>query len=217
MKLDCNRQLVGVMSVYNDNVLLRRCLPQMLEFCNRVVVVDGSYKGFPVQGLSDDGTLDYLRETVASDPRLTIVEAFGLDENDKRSLYLTADAGDWYFMLDADEEIQERGDIEQVLDGTDAFTVRVSLTRPYSGHTYEVPRFFRHEPGMRYGHEHWHIYAPDGRCLYSHDENGDKVVTSTETYAPFVIQHNMHLREQARKEMKAVYFNHLNNVRKYGE
>lgn len=202
------------MSVYNENVFIRQALPGILELCHRTIIVDGSYKGFPTEGLSTDGTLEYLEDIAAADNRLEVIRSYGLDENDKRSLYLLGAAGDWYFMLDADEEITETGEIEKVLNQTDAFTVRVSLTRPYDGLTYAVPRFFRHSPGMRYGFEHWHIYGADGSCLYSHDDTGDKVVTKTETYAPFVITHNIHLREQTRKLDKTAYFDYLNDRRR---
>jgi len=202
------------MSVYNENVFIRQALPGILELCHRVIVVDGSYKGFPTEGLSTDGTLEYLEDIAAADDRLEVIRAHGLDENDKRSLYLKGQIGDWYFMLDADEEITEIAEIQKVLNHTDASTVRVSLTRPYDGLTYAVPRFFKHVVGMSYGFEHWHIFDADGNCLYSHDDSGDKVITKTETYAPFIITHNIFLREQQRKVDKTTHFDYLNSRRR---
>ena len=89
-------------SIFNEDKLLDLSLMSIADYVDKIVVVDGPYKGFRHTSLqSHDETYKVLEKYGIYD---TIVIDRSLLEEDKRSLYLT-EGCDFYFQIDADEVI----------------------------------------------------------------------------------------------------------------
>lgn len=104
-------KLYGVMSVFNDIDCIQQCLPSLTPWVDELIIVDGPYRAFPYHGKagrSDDGTWEWLQDYKGRcDKPVTLIEGRVWDtEMEKRTAYLNLiPDGDWWFMLDADEEL----------------------------------------------------------------------------------------------------------------
>ena len=135
--------IIGCMSVFNEARMIRTAI-KSLSWVDRMIVVDGSYKGYPIQGNSTDRTVPIALALGAE----VILAPPGLTQIAKRNRYLVGRPGDYYVVLDADE----------VWHGTpDQLTHRAYRVK-HSGRHWIPPtvRVFKH--GARYKGAHNRLY-----------------------------------------------------------
>lgn len=175
--------IIGCMSVYNEETQIATAI-NSLSWCDKVCVVDGSYKGFPEQGLSTDNTL-----TIAEDMGCEIALApVGISQVEKRNLYLIGKRGDYYVVLDADEVWHGKLKESELADT--AYCVR------HIGEHALPPtiRVFRH--GVKYKHVHNQLYYRNVLLK----ESQCKVLQTV------YIEHFHNKRSQERKNKAFKYF-----------
>jgi len=144
--------------IYNEAEHIEKSLNSIVDFVDKVVVVDGPFLGYPSVSLqSDDGTLDILKQykkvQVIHVPRR-------MRQPEKRSLYFTEDV-DWYFIIDGDEiavgDVAAGFEYVKSLEDKGAL-VEVKLRT--------VPtlymRFVKYQPGLHYHGVHHYIYNHRG-------------------------------------------------------
>lgn len=97
----------------NSSYPWRQCIQSLLGFCDEVVVVDGG---------SNDGTLESLREWASSEDRLKVFEVprdwndtrFGVFDGMQKAEARSRCTGDFLWQQDADEVVHER-DYEKIV------------------------------------------------------------------------------------------------------
>jgi hypothetical protein len=158
------QRIVACVNVWNDLPALRQTLPTWYPYVERIIAVDGAYDETG-HALSTDGTREFLRTM----PNVTLIDAAGLTQCEKRTRYLAAGQdGDMLFVIDADEMVINAVQF-QSMPACDVGWVRVTsklYQRPYG-----QPRVFRWRPGLHYhGRHHW-IYEDD-RLVCTHQYGG---------------------------------------------
>jgi len=126
--------------------------------------VDGEYRP-AINNLSTDGT----REFLLSHPKVTLIDAPGLTQCEKRTCYLDSTGpGDLLVIIDADETIANAAELRRA-PTLDVGWVRIEsalYTKPYG-----QPRLVRWQPGLNYrGRHHW-LYVGD-QLLATHQYGG---------------------------------------------
>ena len=157
--------MIGCLCVYNEARMIERAIAS-LQGCERLIVVDGAYADYPGIDIerpgSTDGTLDLI---CVLRPDAEIIEAAELwpGQAKKRNRYLVGGAGDWYIVLDGDEQALGLESLKALIRQIDGDRkarevigwIEVCISRSgreryiYSGH-----RAFRHVDGLHYLENH---------------------------------------------------------------
>jgi len=199
------------MSVYNEAPFVEEAVRSLLNIADMGLVLDGATTEYSYRGASTDGTPDIVGRLRAQGLPVQLITVADVDECSKRTAYLVANPGDWYFVLDGDELVTDVAKLRLFLKDTDADVVRISLNR-WDGLSYMVPRVFRHRNGLRYGSHHSYIVDADGFCYLSHNEELDHPYGKVVDYPDCRIEHRHHLRDEARKLAKGEYHRKLQEM-----
>lgn len=159
-------KIIACYSIYNEAENIIRSLNSVASFCDRIVILDGAFESYPhkfASGGSDDGTVELVREWLLQwkgEGFLALPRSPWPNQQFKRSSYFRfGDPGDWFFVIDGDEEVVDGQDeIHEFLTGikpeTDGILVREIIQK---GEGREVvrwpglaPRLIRFKPGLRY-------------------------------------------------------------------
>lgn len=164
-------RIVACLNVWNDHAALKRTLRTWIDHVDAVIAVDGEYG--PIvsgDGLSTDGTRDYL----AWFPKITLLDAPGVSQCEKRTLYCAQHAEPTeqdrtlLVIVDADETIENANELRR-MPILDVGWVRITsalYTKPYG-----QPRLIRWQTGLHYaGRHHW-LYRGDD-LLATHQYGG---------------------------------------------
>ncbi len=194
--------LYGVMVTYNDIPMVKRAIESIYDHVDQIIAVDGRFNDFPGDtDVSTDGTIEYLRSL----DKVTLVVATGMDEIEKRNLYLVGDRNDWYLQLDADEEWT--GDPPHPPDDADACIVPLHRDRPQ--HDMARVRLFRHVPGLHYKHKHYWLKDGQGRTFALLDKVGNAykgVKIKGNEHSGSRIKHHDQERDGVRQSRKKTYY-----------
>jgi hypothetical protein len=160
-------QIVAVFVIFNEAQFIREAL-ESVAWCNKIIVVDGAFEGFPTDSAaSTDGTVE-------------IVEKFALDYlgkvdvtfitsytpwigNDKVECYLNEiHDGDYFLRMNGDEiceslafNIRER--VERYIESTGnlpLYTIHEYRPPLMDGHFDWMPRLLRKTPELRISGKH---------------------------------------------------------------
>jgi glycosyltransferase involved in cell wall biosynthesis len=153
-------------NVYNDRPSVGRTLTSIRRAAphGHIVVVDGAYRDFPHPAghpESQDGTLAVAGEFADRIVRVKDGEPWA-DECVKRSAYLIGSEGDYYLVVDADEELV--GEVPRRMYVPAVDVVIESAANPPTHVPYPIFRMFAHRgsPGaMRYAGAHMAIWSGD--------------------------------------------------------
>ncbi len=158
-------RLVACLNVWNDVAALRRTIDSWRRYVTHIIAVDGAYE-HSGHALSTDGTRDFL----ARFPNVTLIDAAGLSQCEKRTRYLRAgQPGDVLFIIDADESVT-RPETLAALPSCDVGWVRINSSMYQR--QYGQPRLITWRPGLTYrGRHHW-IYDAEDRLLCTHQYGG---------------------------------------------
>jgi hypothetical protein len=150
--------------VWNDLAALKQTIPTWLPYVSHIIAVDGAYAETG-HALSTDGTREYLQ----SFKNVTLIDAPGLSQCEKRTRYFQAgQLNDLMFVIDADESVIN-GVALLASPACDVGWVRVT-SKLYQRH-YGQPRLIRWRAGLQYrGRHHW-LYDND-RLLCTHQYGG---------------------------------------------
>lgn len=192
--------LIGVVSFYNEIQFLERCLRSLRGKADFIVGIDGAYISFPHdKPWSTDGTIELARKY--ADKVITTEKAWE-SQIVKRNQYLIGKEGDWYLMIDGDEEIA--GSLEGYETKDDW---NISLYRTDGVPMYPVYRLFRHRQGMRYFGTH-HCLMIGGEIL-----NKRKMPSMPNCN---IVHYNAE-RPRARREAKGEYYRSRTEEREFRE
>lgn len=156
-------RIVACVSVWDDRHALTRGAPRWVPYVDHVIVVDGPYRGMPLdrartlgwQGAAKALGLPPERvRYLAPDPNGWV------DQCAKRTAYLeAATPGDLLFIVDADELVTGAECLlEPMPTGLDVGWVRIEYPQLYC-RRYRQPRLIRARPGLRYGGRHHWIWC----------------------------------------------------------
>jgi len=181
---------IGVVIVYNEEAFLADCLLP-LQFCDRIIIVDGAIKGFPhKKPYSTDGTLEIAKkfncEIIRTDKAWE-------DEIAKRNAYLVGSEGDYYFQVDADEVFCGK------LPNLTEEVYQIELRRLDGVAPYPIFRIFKHKKGIHYRGCH--------NALFSNGELLNK--KPMKTLEGCYLEHRTTLRSDERKRDKGIYLRKL--------
>lgn len=193
-------RIVACLNVWNDVNALRRTMATWIQSVDHIIVVDGAYKGTD-EGLSTDGTREFLSEF----PDVTLIDAYGLSQCEKRTRYLrAAQEGDYLFIIDADESVTNAPALRS-LPVCDIGWVRVHsdlYTREYG-----QPRVIRWRPGLSYDLRHHWIFA-DKELFCTHQYGGPGFANRT---VPLTIN-NQRALGRSRERINVKRSHHLEQV-----
>lgn len=161
------KRIVACLNVWDDVHALRHTVPQWMPHVDHVVAVDGSYDTVGTPALSTDGTREYLRQFA----KVRLIDASGLSQCAKRSLYFEAtQPGDVLFIVDADEMVASAASLRS-MPLCDVGWVQIQSTiyaRPYG-----QPRIIKWRPGLRYrGRHHWIFQEERLVCTHQYGGSG---------------------------------------------
>lgn len=197
-----------VLITYNDMPLIEKCIESVIDHVDRIVAIDGIFKDFPhaqdEPGYSIDGTLAYLS---GLDKEVSLSICPDLSEVDKRNLYLIAEPGDWYLVLDTDEWVEN----PEALDDLPDKDVLFSPVLTKGGSTHFYPRLFRHFEGMHYEGLHYRLVDSESQLIADIKEAGDNYRSDG---FPLTIRHDRLLRSKERIKAKHRYYQVLTEKEK---
>jgi hypothetical protein len=184
-------------SVYNDARFLEPSLISIRPFVDRIVVIDGPYKGFKYDELFSNGCID-THDVIGQYANISIW-APDLGIKEKMSRFFENPA-DWYVHLDADEiAIGKLYTFHKYLQQPDINSYGVTIFDPETGlKEIAMSRIFRHIDGIHYERNHWELWA-DGKLLYP------QLDTPTLPLEIFSLVHLHGLRDKERLLEKAKY------------
>jgi hypothetical protein len=137
-------KIVAVFNIYNEASTIREAI-ESATWCDRIIVVDGAFKGFPTsdgQARSNDGTIEIVRELIKQyrdkcDIRLFTRRGdfWGVQEKMRLYMEMLGD-GDYFLRLNGDEIIE-----------SSSFNIRQALEE-YVASTGELPlyQFYEYRP-----------------------------------------------------------------------
>lgn len=192
-------KVIGCVNVYQDATLLARCLAALRPHVDTLVVVDGAYAGFERYGAdpaSTDGTLELAR--FAAD--IVLSAAPGDDEIAKRNKYLVGAEGDYYFVVDADEEVDGVLD-RAALSARDDWAVALYRAQePWV--RYPIYRLFRHRTGIAYRGMHCGVHVGDEFI----NPNKRGIVAPGSEIPGLALKHDLFARDADRQRRKNAYY-----------
>jgi len=131
--------------VHNAGRTLETCLESIRPHADLIVAVEGRFCDFHVPRStphSTDGTVEILKRYADK-----IIFAEDRPQREMRDLYLVGHRGDYYFVIDGDEELQ--GDFSKSEIG-EAPVWAVPLREPFRSDQLCL-RIFQHVPGIHHG------------------------------------------------------------------
>ena len=187
----------GCISGFNEAPNIHRAIASLRDHVDVIVYVDGAYAHFPHEHpFSTDNTVK-LAKAFGADIIIETRKPW-VDEIHKRNAYLMAAPGDWYFVLDGDEEFH--GVLEtDVLEALGLQIMVEEWREPSLGSPNPILRCFRARRGLHYHGTHHALWA--GGVLLN-NEPCQKLNTG-------YIRHYHDGRPQARIEAKGTYYRHL--------
>ena len=142
--------IIACISAYQDAGFIDGAIKSCIGKVDRIIVVDGAYRGFPVYDApwSTDGTVE-IAESLGAE----VIQCYQIWESqeEKRNQYLIGEIGDWYLIIDSDERLE--GEI--TIGGFDGYKIRVEPGTAFL-------RLIKHTPGLRYNGGHSVLFDDDG-------------------------------------------------------
>lgn len=187
-----------VVNCYNDYPLITRCI-ESVPWVDEIVAVDGRYIDYPLGPMqSNDGTVEYLESVGAK-----VIKAPGLQEIEKRNLYLVGEPGDWYLHLDADEEwVGHKPAIDPEID---AYVI--DFHRPYPVKKMDRVRVFKHVEGLHYEGKHYWLHDSEGKTFTLLQQVG-KAYKGARLRDAYIDHHELE-RSAERQRDRKIYYNVL--------
>lgn len=148
--------LIGCTIFYDDGLeLFGRCLRSLRPHVDKLVVVDGAFADLPHPAGGPSSAVDHLELAAGiADVMIPCPQGPGWEtEIVKRNQYLVGDVGDWYLVVDADEEVVAFPYRAEDFTVTDAPGFRVWLVEGNQPRR-SIMRVFRHTPTLRYSGAH---------------------------------------------------------------
>jgi hypothetical protein len=204
-------RVIAVFNVYNEASTIREAV-ESASWCDRIIVVDGAFKGFPAtdgKAASNDGTLEILYELKRvyswSDHKLLIITADKpWDINKKMQQYLKLiDYGDYFLRLNGDEIIESssfniRQRLEEYVEETGGLPLYQFYEYrpcPDSDKHYDwIPKMIKKTPALNLSQRHLVLtnnFVPAYKL-----EGGRNRVVPDEANVPKSIVRIRHLTEQ---------------------
>lgn len=141
--------IIGAIIFWRDRPeLLKKALVSLRKHTDYIIAVDGKFRDYPsdLPDLSDkdlrDLALHYANE---------LIDAPGLSQEEKRNKYLRGKPGDYYIVLDADEELMFGLSPESLKEDDYLLPIVYDDTVKTRWLVY---RIFKQRPTLRY--YHWH-------------------------------------------------------------
>lgn len=159
------KRIVVCLNIWNDIEELRANYETWYPHVDHVIAVDGAYEGMGGNaGLSNDGTREFLQSL----GKVQLVDAPGLVQHEKRSVYFRhARPGDLLWRIDADESFQNAEAIRET-PHLDVGWLR--YTAPIYRREQGIPAVFAYRAGLHYRDRHHWVY--DGDRLISTQQLG---------------------------------------------
>lgn len=159
------KRIAACLNIWNDVEELRANFETWYPHVDIVIAVDGAYEGMGGNaGLSTDGTREFLQSL----GKVQLVDAAGLVQHEKRSVYFRhAQEGDLLWRIDADEKFENAAAIRE----TPHLNVGwIRYTAPIYRREQGIPAVFAYRPGLHYRDRHHWVY--DGDRLISTQQLG---------------------------------------------
>jgi len=160
-------EIVACICAFEAEQTLQRTLDSLKELVDRIIIVDGSWKGFADYAASKDRTV----EIASSYPKTTVIPAEKPYETEmeKRTQYLNpklVKEDDWLLIIDDDEFLtQGMAETRKILSATrEPYFTAVLWDKQEEGRWSrrgEYVRLIRYIPGMKYGINPWTIELPN--------------------------------------------------------
>ncbi len=211
------------LNVYNEELKLARCLDSVKQNHPeaKIVAVDGAYQSLidevqtEIERLISTGQDAHARlfEKYAipwsTDRTMEILGQYGVDviiptekpwahEWVKRSKYFVGQDGDYYFVIDADEELVGKIPYKELTEPS----YNLMLHRNDSVGPYPVMRVFKHAPDIRYWKVHHALFRGDKLHRKEHSQ----------TLEDCHLEHDVKFRgelDQIRVRVKGMYYRQL--------
>ena len=208
--------IVALLSWYDEPVewLERMILSLQRVPVDLLIALDGSYKLYGGPPLSPGDQWDAIRDVTNKVDLPTEIRYGGWRGNEvekrNRLFELGEESGaDWYFVIDADEEVlQAPENVHEQLRATPFDVGAIVLDEP--GHPMGTiryptfPMFFRAISGLRCERAHYRYRTPDGRLLWG-DAKRDRL-EPRHMLQDFYVEHRMNLRHPDRRRAAQVYY-----------
>ncbi|MFA5307090.1 MAG: hypothetical protein WC365_06595 [Candidatus Babeliales bacterium] len=163
-------KIVAIFNIYNEVPFIREAV-ESASWCDRIIVVDGAFKGFPTtdgKACSNDDTLEILyelkRQYSWSDSKMLIITTDKpWDINKKMQRYLQLiDYGNYFLRMNGDEIIESssfniRQCLEEYVEETGGLPLyQFYEYRPHSdGSKYDwIPKMIKKTPALNLSQRH---------------------------------------------------------------
>lgn len=219
-------RIIGLLSFYNESpAMLSTCVSSITPFVDHLVAVDGAYSFFPdAQPTSPLDQINTIRDTaIAHNIGVTIHQPqhpWRDNEVEKRSfMFHLAEAltteDDWYYVVDADEQVTHHIDPRPILEQTDLHCGEVTYwwhrphetpdDRPFPSPLREqqgIVKFFRALRGLHCDTAHYRYTLPDGRRLWDPSGHAEEPANLRDIR----VQHRNQERDLWRQQDAATYY-----------
>jgi hypothetical protein len=181
-----------VITYQDDLGLLERTLRSIRPFVDRLIAIDGPFAKFPHDTVQSDN--DHLEMLKRFADHVIVTQVPWKTEVCKRNQYLRGKDGDWYLVVDADEELVGNLDLTEYA-ATDQMGWKMWILQE-GVQPRLVLRLFRHFEGIHYEGAHNAICGKDRRPI-NH--------SVTQTLSGAHLLHHTWKRPEVRMQAKHVY------------
>jgi len=182
--------IIACIIVFNEEKFIERCLRSLKNKADRIIVVDGVYKDFPHEiPHSTDRTIQIIQDIT---PEASIIQTLNPwhSQVEKRNFYLGGEKGDWYFHIDADEELVGKLPNTARLN-REAYNIQIR-----GKHSILGLRLFKHQDGIHYEGAHNALWVRD-RLLRFYNYP---------ILSLCYLKHHSEERDEERKKAQQIYY-----------
>ncbi len=177
-------KLHALVAAYNCQETIYDCLRALSTFCDRIVILEGKWVGYPYEGLeSTDGTRREIERFIFDLPYNTTLDFKYMiadreyHQFEARTILVNeVPVGDWFIIMDSDEIVTcHPRDTHYTLDsflkegakGLSAYGFDENDRLQGQGRRIDLPRLFIKTKGMHYSKNHRYLDDSNGPIIYN--------------------------------------------------
>jgi glycosyltransferase involved in cell wall biosynthesis len=163
-------KIVAIITVYQSDDVILRCLESVVDCVDEVLCFDGRWEFYKGPDHSTDKTKEIITEFAKIHSKVKYIELPVMHQWQARTeMFKYLELGDWGFVLDSDEEVKYWSeDIRQTLEATKEQVFRIHYGPTLKYPPIYTPNLMKKTENFRYSTDHRRVFDKDGEIDLVH-------------------------------------------------